>query len=194
MITPDEVFLCCKVIYNILSLESKLEPLHPMNTGQRGKGLKREEQYKAVWNELETLIKNNVHSENHKNVYDCLKDSHNFDEEISVAEKTEGDEQFAAKAEQKVQRASVIRATTDSPMSPPPLTTITPMLSRGNRNSNGNVYGNGPKSLLDIFSSQQEKGKSRAEFEGRSGDSLVAKLYPNLKVDDRGPREQMEVE
>lgn len=171
-----------------------MEPLHPANTGQRGKGQKREEQYKAVWNELETLLKNNMHSENHRNVYNCLKDCHGFDDE-KLTEKLEGDEQFpggGGKTEE-VQRASVIRATTDSPMSPPPLTTIAPPLARSSRSSNG-VYTTS-KSLLDIFTGQQEKVKSRPEFEGRLGDSLIAKLYPNLKVDDRGPRgEAMEVE
>lgn len=96
------------------------------------------------------------------------------------------------KPELDIQRASVIRATTDSPMSPPPLTSIVPPLSRSVSRS-GSIY-NTQRTLLEIFTASQEKGKTRPEFAGRQGDSLVAKLYPNLKTEDWTPREKMEVE
>lgn len=87
----------------------------------------------------------------------------------------------------------MIRATTDSPMSPPPLTSIVPPSSRSVSRS-GSIY-NTQRTLLEIFTASQEKGKSRPEFAGRQGDSLVAKLYPNLKGEDWTPRaEGMEVE
>lgn len=92
-ITDEELFQCKKVIYNLISLESKMEPLHPLNTGQRMKGQKREEQYKAMWNELETLVKNNLHTDNHRSVYTCLLECHKFNfEEDKIAEKVELDE------------------------------------------------------------------------------------------------------
>ncbi|XP_074027562.1 integrator complex subunit 13 asun [Leptinotarsa decemlineata] len=198
-ITDEEVFQCKKVIYNLISLESKMEPLHPLNTGQRVKGQKREDQYKSMWNELETLLKNNLHSDNHRNVYNCLLECHkfNFDED-KISEKVELDEALnqldnigPGKIDQDIPRASVIRATTDSPMSPPPLASINPPSSRG-LNRSGSIY-NTQRTLLEIFTSQ-EKSKSRPDFAGRQSDSLVYKLYPNLKSDDRGPREGMEVE
>nr|XP_023015588.1 integrator complex subunit 13 [Leptinotarsa decemlineata] len=198
-ITDEEVFQCKKVIYNLISLESKMEPLHPLNTGQRVKGQKREDQYKSMWNELETLLKNNLHSDNHRNVYNCLLECHkfNFDED-KISEKVELDEALnqldnigPGKIDQDIPRASVIRATTDSPMSPPPLASINPPSSRG-LNRSGSIY-NTQRTLLEIFTSQ-EKSKSRPDFAGRQTDSLVYKLYPNLKSDDRGPREGMEVE
>ncbi|XP_056640094.1 integrator complex subunit 13 isoform X2 [Diorhabda sublineata] len=200
-ITDEEVFQCKKVIYNLISLESKMEPLHPLNSGQRMKSQKREEQYKAMWNELETLVKNNLHSDNHRSVYTCLLECHkfNFDED-KISDKVELDEALhqldnigPGKPDSDIQRASVIRATTDSPMSPPPLTSIAPPVSKNTTsNKNSGIYNN-QKSLLDIFMAQ-EKVKTRPEFTGRQGDSLIWKLYPNLKTDDRGPRENMEVE
>lgn len=48
------------------------------NLGQRIKGQKREEQYKVMWNELETLLKNNLHSENHRLIYNVLIECHKF--------------------------------------------------------------------------------------------------------------------
>lgn len=77
-------------------------------------------------------------------------------------------------------------------MSPPPLTSISAPLSRTSLNRSGSIY-NTQRTLLEIFTSQ-EKVKSRPEFTGRQGDSLVTKLYPNLKAEDWTPREGMEVE
>lgn len=75
-------------------METKHEPLYFPNTGQRAKGQKREEQYKIMWNELETLIKNNLHSENHKSIYNCLLECHKFnlDETDKLTEKVELDQ------------------------------------------------------------------------------------------------------
>lgn len=104
--------------------------------------------------------------------------------------------------EPDAQRASVIRATTDSPMSPPPLTSITPsststsVMSRSttNRSSNGGIYSTQSKSLYDMLS--QEKVKSRPDFSGRNPEHNVTKLYQNLVIEsDRSTRgENMEVE
>lgn len=90
-------------------------------------------------------------------------------------------------------RASVIRATTDSPMSPPPLASINPPVSKSGTSRSGGIY-SAPRTLLDIFTSQ-EKVKSRPEFSGRTSGGAVAKLYANHKHADTGSRgESMEVE
>lgn len=85
---------CKKVIYALISSETKHEPLHVPNLGQRTKGQKREEQYKIMWNELDTLIKSNLHSENHRQVYSCLLECHKFnlDEGDKLSEKVELDQ------------------------------------------------------------------------------------------------------
>ncbi|KAB0793824.1 hypothetical protein PPYR_13444 [Photinus pyralis] len=192
-ITDEEMVQCKQVIYNLIALESKHEPLHLANMGQRSKGQKREEQYKIMWNELETLLKNNCHSETHKMVYNCLIECHKFNSDES--DKVELDQALReldqmAKSDSDV-RASVIRATTDSPMSPPPLASIASPMARNNQNRAGGIYAT-KRSLYDIFMAQ-DKSKTRLDFAGRTGDN-VAKLYPNLKIEnDRGPRE-METE
>lgn len=88
----------------------------------------------------------------------------------------------------------MIRATTDSPMSPPPLASIASPLSRTTSNRSGGIYST-PRSLYDIFMSQ-DKSKTRAEFSGRTNDHSIAKLYQNLVLEsDRGARgESMDVE
>lgn len=93
------------------------------------------------------------------------------------------------------QRASVIRATTDSPMSPPPLASIAAPLSRSTSNRSSGIYST-HRSLYDILSVSQEKTKTRPDFCGRSNDQPITKLYQNLVLEtERGSRgENMEVE
>lgn len=67
-------------------------------------------------------------------------------------------------------------------MSPPPLTSIAQPISRNNTSRSGGIY-SGPKSLLDIVISNNEKSNKRPDFFGRS-EGNVAKLYANLKTDD----------
>lgn len=57
--------------------------------------------------------------------------------------------------DENAQRVSVIRATTDSPMSPPPLANITPPFSRQS-STKGSLY-NSQRSLYEIFATMQEK-------------------------------------
>lgn len=84
-------------------------------------------------------------------------------------------------------RASVIRATTDSPMSPPPLTTINPPTNNKASSSRaGGIY-SAPRTLFDLFTGQ-EKVKTRTEFSGRLTGGNVAKLYATNKHTDVGPR------
>ncbi|CAI9740400.1 Hypothetical predicted protein [Octopus vulgaris] len=74
-IDEDDVMECRKVIFNILGMESRNDPFPTSVTGSRGKGPKREEQYRQFWNELETLIR--CYSETspmHEKVLECLID------------------------------------------------------------------------------------------------------------------------
>ncbi|EFA08805.1 protein asunder [Tribolium castaneum] len=200
-ITEEEVYQCRRIIFNLISLESKNESLYSLNAGQRVKGQKREDQYKAMWNELETLLKKNLHTADHRSVYNCLLECHKFNfEEEKLSDKVELDEALReldhigpSKSDSDAPRASVIRATTDSPMSPPPLTSINPPVAKSGTSRSGGIY-SAPRTLLDIFTSQ-EKVKSRPEFSGRLAGGAVAKLYANHKYADSGSRgESMEVE
>lgn len=86
--------------------------------------------------------------------------------------------------EEIVARASVIRATTDSPMSPPS-STSTSLIKQIQKNTSS-------KSLLDIWIQRSLPKERRPEFHGRlNSDGPRAKLYPNLKEVGREPREPM---
>lgn len=71
-----EVVECLKVIHRVVTMETKNDPLLAASTGSRAvKSLKREEQYKQMWLELEKLIRlHSSTSTNHMRVLTCLLD------------------------------------------------------------------------------------------------------------------------
>lgn len=80
-------------------------------------------------------------------------------------------------------RVSVIRATTDSPMSPPATVSV-PLSKQLHKGITG-------KSLLDIWLHRSAPKDRKPDFHGRiNSDGLKTKLYPNLK--DTGGREPRE--
>ena len=186
-LSENEVSQCKHVIHNVINLESKNEPLNIPHI-YRIKYQKREEQYKILWTELETFIKNNLHSENHRSVYNSLLETHKYsiqspdrstsaiksDDDNNVAQITPigGGTNTTTTSNEPSNRVSVIRATTDSPLSPP-----TPLNSISTKTAKSNM------SALDIFLAQR-KVVERPAFFGRQGDSKFYKLYANLNIDD----------
>ncbi|KAM5251798.1 integrator complex subunit 13 isoform 5-T8 [Hipposideros larvatus] len=72
-LTEEDVLNCQKTIYNLVDMERKNDPLPISTVGTRGKGPKRDEQYRIMWNELETLVRAHINnSEKHQRVLECL--------------------------------------------------------------------------------------------------------------------------
>ncbi|XP_075458958.1 integrator complex subunit 13 isoform X2 [Ascaphus truei] len=72
-LTEEDVLNCQKTIYNLVDMERKNDPLPISTAGTRGKGPKRDEQYRIMWNELETLVRAHINgSDKHQRVMDCL--------------------------------------------------------------------------------------------------------------------------
>jgi hypothetical protein len=124
-LTEEEVLKCQQTIYNIIALEGRHEPLTLPNMGHRMKANKKEEQYRLLWSELEAVVvASNGKSLGHKTVMQCLRDCRS-------SSTPGGDRSDKLELDQALReldsltdpvtglRASVIRATTDSPMSPP---------------------------------------------------------------------------
>lgn len=69
----EDVRECERVILRLVTMETKNEQLPNITTGTRGKGPKREEQYRAMWLEMETLIRAYADtSPRHQLIMDCL--------------------------------------------------------------------------------------------------------------------------
>lgn len=74
VITENDVKECKNAIYRLQAMESRSDPLPVSMTGIRGKGPKREEQYRQVWAELETFLEAaSKTSKMHEKVLECLR-------------------------------------------------------------------------------------------------------------------------
>ncbi|EDS33153.1 conserved hypothetical protein [Culex quinquefasciatus] len=188
-LTDDDVLQCQKIVYNLATLEGRQESLALPNMGHRLKGNKREEQYRLLWAELEMVVSFSGTSAGHKAVLKCIRDCRSR-APIEISDK---DEPIDA------HRASVIRATTDSPMSPPhsmsatstnPDSSVTALLAASGSGRGAlkkGQSGPGTRSLLDILaSSERAQSQKRIDFSGRlcTAPGQVAKLYPNFGVKD----------
>ncbi|XP_008544996.1 integrator complex subunit 13 [Microplitis demolitor] len=186
-ITKEELVKCKQLIFSLLQLESKHETLALPNLGggRGGKStIRREEHYRLLWEELETFLK--AHANNspmHSEVLNCLLEVRNKDDKDKVELDTAIRKLDGIGKEETTARASVIRATTDSPMSPPACT-ATPIKQERKPSIS--------KSLLDIWLQRSAPKDRRPEFHGRlNSDGPRAKLYPNLKETGREPRETL---
>ncbi|GAB1610976.1 integrator complex subunit 13 [Argonauta hians] len=73
-LAEEDVLECHKVMFGFLEMESRNDPFPTSVTGSRGKGPKREEQYRQFWNELETLVRcYSDTSPMHEKVLDWIK-------------------------------------------------------------------------------------------------------------------------
>uniref|UniRef100_A0A2P2HVP6 Protein asunder n=1 Tax=Hirondellea gigas TaxID=1518452 RepID=A0A2P2HVP6_9CRUS len=68
-LNDDQVFECKQVILSLVAMEVKGENLNTSHA--RTKGLKKEDQYKAMWSELEHFLKTHNCSPAHQKVVDC---------------------------------------------------------------------------------------------------------------------------
>lgn len=74
VITESDVKECKSVIYRLQAMESRNDPLPISMAGIRGKGPKREEQYRQVWTELEHFLEAaSKTSKMHEKVLECLR-------------------------------------------------------------------------------------------------------------------------
>ncbi|KAH9494545.1 Integrator complex subunit 13 [Bulinus truncatus] len=89
-LTDDQLLECTKLIYKVLEMEQKNDPLPVPATGSRGKGPKRDELYRQLWSELEALVRSYADtSDKHNKVLECLMNCKKpGDEKVTVTRKT----------------------------------------------------------------------------------------------------------
>jgi len=79
-LTEDNLAECRKIIYSLLSMENRSEMLPvPVSTNISGKGktMKKDDQYKTMYTELEKYINSHCRTEKHAKVLNCLLESRN---------------------------------------------------------------------------------------------------------------------
>ncbi|XP_022605153.1 integrator complex subunit 13 isoform X2 [Seriola dumerili] len=206
-LTEEDVLTCQKTVYNLVDMERKNDPLPISTVGSRGKGPKRDEQYRIMWNELETLVKTHAGAtDRHQRVLDCIiacrskppeeedrkKRGRKREEREDRTEKNgskdtddkswQDSERLKGLLDKEDQEAEVIK---DSPDSPEPL-------NKKPRLSTDEVQpperAKGPVSLLSMWTNRITTANSRKhqEFVGRASSvNNKFELYQHLK-DENG--------
>lgn len=205
-LTEDDVLTCQKTVYNLVDMERKNDPLPISTVGSRGKGPKRDEQYRIMWNELETLVKTHAGAtDRHQRVLDCIiacrskppeeeerkkRGRKREDREDRVEKNGSRDtddkswqesERLKGLLDKEEQEGEVIK---DSPDSPEPLIKK-PRLST--EDAQPPERAKGPVSLLSLWTNRITMANSRKhqEFVGRvSSVNNKFELYQQLKEEN----------
>lgn len=191
----NEVTECKKVIYYLVSYENKGTSLPVPTVGTRGKGPKREEQYRIMWNELEAFVRCHCITAEHRSVLDCL---------LECRKPNTDGEGSASIASVKLQLGA------QSPSHPSykklekikeEKLDVKPFDDEGTQDRNKNVNSDyqvpakkiklnpesfktpRTESLLLLWTAKinSDHEKHHIEFAGRLAGDMPAKLYPNMK-------------
>lgn len=212
-LNQDEVVECKKVIYQLVGFESKGMALPVPTVGTRGKGPKREEQYRMMWNELEAFVRCHCITAEHRSVLECLlecrKPNSDGDSISSIASmKLQLGSQGVSSGQSILKKSERLFIKEESSDSSKLFETddIKRDLERSKdydstddsfklfpakkaRLSSECIRSNtsGPQSLLSLWTNRinSEHANRHPEFAGRTAanGSSVAKLYPNLKIE-----------
>ncbi|KAA8580139.1 integrator complex subunit 13 isoform X2 [Etheostoma spectabile] len=206
-LSEEDVLTCQKTVYNLVDMERKNDPLPISTVGSRGKGPKRDEQYRIMWNELETLVKTHAGAtDRHQRVLDCIiacrskppeeeerkKRGRKREEKEDKTEKNgskdtddknwQESERLKGLLDKEEQESEVIK---DSPDSPEPLNKKPRLCTEEVQTPE---RAKGPVSLLTMWSNRITVANSRKhqEFVGRvSSVNNKFELYQQLK-DENG--------
>uniref|UniRef100_A0A8C9YD45 Integrator complex subunit 13 n=1 Tax=Sander lucioperca TaxID=283035 RepID=A0A8C9YD45_SANLU len=206
-LSEEDVLTCQKTVYNLVDMERKNDPLPISTVGSRGKGPKRDEQYRIMWNELETLVKTHAGAtDRHQRVLDCIiacrskppeeeerkKRGRKREEREDKTEKNgskdtddkswQESERLKGLLDKEEQESEVIK---DSPDSPEPLNKKPRLCTEEVQPPE---RAKGPVSLLTMWSNRITVANSRKhqEFVGRvSSVNNKFELYQQLK-DENG--------
>ncbi|KAK7007289.1 hypothetical protein SK128_025646 [Halocaridina rubra] len=195
-LTEEEVVECKQVILMLVSMEVRGEPL-PSPMAQRGKGMKREDQYRALWVELEQYLQLHLHSPAHEKVLECFMECHNKvatpeyknDDKVDIDQALKELDEYNYMTERE---KAEFNAGSGSKHTPTDLSTpegkrkrtIPPPLAPMGRS--------GGVSLLTLWENKVSSEQSRRclEFQGRmKAEDNVTKLYVNLKQKEKEKEE-----
>lgn len=172
--SEEETVQCKQVIYQLVALEARQEPLPLPNMTHKLTGKKKEEQYRLLWTELEILAS----VAGKQAILSCIRECRSKAAEISTTSEKGED----STSKEGVTDVIESKPTTDSPMSPPM------DISSSTSGSSSALLAKKPKlfnenrSLFDmITSTERAQNQKRLDFSGRLNTPAkqVAKLYAN---------------
>ncbi|XP_030837485.1 integrator complex subunit 13 [Strongylocentrotus purpuratus] len=202
VIDEDDVLECKKAILHLVGMETRNEPLPIPSSTTRGKGSKKEEQYRLMWSELETYVRAaSTTSSAHEEVLECLLACKKPDEASpsrgrktsSEKSTTKSEKPEAEKMDTSSSKTEGTATTTDvaganlfprNPLEPPPI--------KKQKINAGDTIGRAkgaPESLLSLWKTRIASlhSRSQREFSGRAeSKEAKADLYPNLPKKENG--------
>jgi len=180
-LSDEQVIECQKVIYHLLSMESRNEQLPAAAiSGHRdraAKGTRREELYRILFKECEILLRHHCRSDQHRRILNCLLECRSK----GAAGMTLSASCTATGKESSVDIGSTRAMLSDTPLSP--------MAKVPRLDVRTSVLGIPGKSLLEIWNAKvsAEIDEKKREFAGhikaRQG---VVKLYAHLEKEQEG--------
>ncbi|XP_015924548.1 integrator complex subunit 13 isoform X2 [Parasteatoda tepidariorum] len=196
----NEVTNCKKVIYYLVDYENRGLPLPVPTVGTRGKGPKKEELYRLMWNELEAYVRCHCLTAEHQSVLECLLECRkpNIEGEGSASiasvkaqlgaqspshspikklDKIKEEKDMDIDEHKDTDRSRAYENLSDSFNKVPPIKKIKLNLEA--------MKTPATKSLLSLWTERLtvEHEKRFVEFVGRVNGNGPAKLYPNMKSD-----------
>lgn len=169
-LTEEEVMQCQQCVYQLVGVEARHELT--LNS-QRIKG-KKDDQYRLMWNELEVIVGLNGKSVGHKAVLQCIRKVRTQSPESGEKEVDSalgGLRKMLDIGEASVLAQNILRTSTDSPMSPPPM------------ERHKGVKHRATLTLYDIMMGKEQAiANKRLDFAGRLSTPIgqIANLYPHL--------------
>jgi hypothetical protein len=206
-LTLEEVNECKAAIYQVVSMESKNQPLPALSVACRGRHAKREESYKLLWKELEQFVELHACTTEHNQVLHCIRELHNKSDKKggdltsngSVATPlTSASRKFAIVDEAEVawkelekfnnlserEKAEVATAEpAEKKAKYVSLTSASALVANASKSSARSTFTiGGPISLFGLYAKKldQESSKKRLEFKGRMNGLSVAPLYTTI--------------
>ncbi|XP_054708924.1 integrator complex subunit 13-like [Uloborus diversus] len=177
VLDAKDVTECKKVIYYLVSYESKGTSLPVPTVGTRGKGPKKEEQYRLMWNELEAYVRHHCLTAEHRSVLECLLECRKPDEGEGLKARQNVGQTFGRKIKEESTDMDDVKGIESQ---------LNKMSPSKKMKINADVKKRpGTQSLLTLWTSKLKSDHDRryVEFSGRKTEGNIAKLYPNLKIE-----------
>ncbi|KAL9897125.1 protein asunder-like isoform 1-T2 [Glossina fuscipes fuscipes] len=172
----DEV-QCQQNIFELYTAASRGEllPFATMNSN-RLKGIKKTEQYRLLCAELEMIIRGYATNSHHKVILENIQNVRAACGDAGIKAENENSRDSSGK--------NIIRATTDSPLSPPhSMDSSSNNASSILKANKRNLINAGQRTLFDVvINVERNQNSKRPEFTGRlcTPTGQVAKLYPDF--------------
>ena len=181
-LTDDQVVECKAVILNLTKMEDQRENLNTSHV--RTKGLKKEDQYKTMWSELEQFLLEHNTTIQHQNVLECFLTCLNREASLPIAVDTP-----TVTLDDSPEETDDLKK--DKSLNKRTFGTCEEKGELKRRRSSASSQRSEGQSLLSLWQQKNKSSEGRPQFAGRlRAENNVTKLYVNLQLKEKEKEEQ----